>query len=77
MYTRFDGDKTSVINTNGTDEALDAGLNWYLQRNNLKLSLHYVRQDGDGKSMFTQGANKKGELKQRNDYLALGLLVGI
>jgi len=77
MYTRFDGDKTSIINTNGTDEALDAGLNWYLQKNNLKLSLHYVRQDGDGKSMFTQGANKKGELKQRNDYLALGLLVGI
>lgn len=77
MYSRFEGDKSSPINTQGTDEVWDAGLNWYVQKNNLKISLHYVVQDGEVKSLFTQGANDKGELKQRNDYLALGMIFGI
>jgi hypothetical protein len=77
MYARFEGEKTSPTNTLGEDAVLDAGVNWYIQKNNLKLSLHYVRQEGEAKSLFTQGPNKKGELKQRNDFISLGLLVGI
>lgn len=77
MYSRFDGEKSDPTNSGGSDKVLDAGLNWYVQKNNLKITLHYVKQDGDAKSLFTQGANKKGELKQRNDYLAVGFVVGI
>lgn len=77
MYSRFEGESGSPVNTDGEDDVLDAGVNWYLQKNNLKVSFHYVRQDGEGKSMFTQGPDKKGGLKQRNDYLALGVIVGI
>ncbi|HKP97804.1 MAG TPA: porin [Fibrobacteria bacterium] len=77
MFSRFEGDESSPINTSGEDQVLDAGLNWYVQKNNLKVSFHYVKQDGEAKSMFTQGANKKGELKQRNDYLALGVIIGL
>jgi hypothetical protein len=77
MYSGFIGDKGSPVNTDGEDEVIDAGLNWYVQKNGLKVSLHYVRQDGEAKSMFTQGANKKGEIKRRSDYLALGVIFGI
>ncbi|HLP41095.1 MAG TPA: porin [Fibrobacteria bacterium] len=56
---------------------IDAGVNWYIQKNNLKISLHYVGQDGEARSMFTQGPNKKGEVKQRNDYIALGAIFGL
>ncbi|MDB5050907.1 MAG: phosphate-selective porin and superfamily protein [Fibrobacteres bacterium] len=77
LYSAFIGDKSSPINTDGTDNVLDGGLNWYIQKNSLKVSLHYVVQDGEAKSQFTQGPDKKGALKQRNDYLALGVLIGI
>lgn len=77
MYSRFDGDRSSPINTDGSDRVLDGGLNWYVQKNNLKVSLHYVKQDGEAKSLFTQGPGKNGDVRQRNDYLALGVLFGL
>jgi hypothetical protein len=74
MFSQFFGDESSPVNPDGKDQVLDAGVNWYLQKNNLKLSLHYVAQDGRAKSMYTAGLSK-GVLKQRNDYVALGVLL--
>lgn len=76
-YSRFAGDVHSPVNTGGEDRVLDAGINGYLQKNALKVSLHYLWQEGEARSLFTQGPNARGELRQRNDYLALGVLLAL
>ena len=34
----------------GTDEMFDVGVNWYLKKDKVKVSLHYVLQDGNASS---------------------------
>jgi hypothetical protein len=77
LYSRYDGDRASPVNTSGEDQVVDAGINWHQRKNGIKVSLHYLWQDGEARSLFTQGPNRRGELRQRNDYLALGVLLGI
>lgn len=46
----------------GVEEMVDVGLNWYLNKKNLKLSLHYVKQTGSGNNGYTDGVTfKKGD----------------
>ncbi len=76
MYTRFDGDAASMIYPGGVDHQLDIGVNWYVNKNALKISTHYVSQDGRAKSMYTAGPSG-GAQKVRDDFLALAVQIGI
>lgn len=57
LYNRFEGDEQSVRYPNGIDELIDLGLNLYLFKNNLKVSGHYIMQNGDAVSKKTDGEN--------------------
>ena len=60
MVTAFNGEAGSQFS--GTDRIYDAGINWYLNKKNCKLSLHYVWQEGAGKNGFTDGKTfEKGD----------------
>jgi hypothetical protein len=76
MYTRFEGDSASMAYPAGLDHQLDLGVNWYINKNALKVSLHYVSQDGRAKSNYTTGL-KNGVQKVRDDFLALAVQIGI
>ncbi len=46
-YDKYSGEGAkSLYKYFGDDNTLDIGVNWYLNKDNLKLSLHYVVQDG-------------------------------
>lgn len=67
-YSELKADGGSSPNGNGKFKVLDVGLNWYIKQNNLKLNLHYVKQDGDAKSPYSwYGKDKAG------DYVGVGL----
>lgn len=66
MATAFRG--TTGGQYQGEDRLYDAGLNWYLNKKELKLNLHYVWQDGDGQNGFTDG-----ETFRKGDYVGVGL----
>lgn len=67
-YSELKADGGSSPNGNGKFKVLDAGLNWYIKQNNLKLNIHYVKQDGDAKSPYSwYGKDKAG------DYVGVGL----
>lgn len=57
LYNKFEGDENSMIYPNGTDEAIDLGVNFYLYKNNLKLSGHYILNQGEPRSKKTDGTN--------------------
>lgn len=60
MYMSFEGDPGAT--SYGEEEMYDFGLNWYLNKKNLKMSLHYVMQDGHGDNGYTDGVTfKKGD----------------
>src|SRR5437667_5632688 len=42
MYTSFQGDSTSATNQNGRDRITDIGVNFFFDKNSLKLNVHYV-----------------------------------
>jgi hypothetical protein len=67
MFTRFQGDRHSIRYPAGIHEGLDVGLNWFLDRNRLKISLHYIWQDGRPVSRFSTGKDELG------DFLGLGM----
>jgi hypothetical protein len=73
MYTRFDGSDYSLEYQAGEDYILDAGLNWYIKKNNLKVSLHWLRQGGEAKSMYESRAATATAKKVRDDAIALGV----
>jgi hypothetical protein len=75
LYTEFDGDKNSVNYPAGRDKILDAGVNWYVNKNNLKVSLHWLNQSGAPKSMFAKSVPdpKTGAYKERDDAVVLGV----
>ncbi|GAF05629.1 porin [Saccharicrinis fermentans] len=59
-YDRFEGSGSkSVYNYVGDDHTLDVGVNWYLNKERFKLSVHYLVQEGSVAS-------------NTGDYLGLG-----
>jgi hypothetical protein len=76
MYTRFDGDAASMTYPGGVDHQLDIGVNWYVNKNALKVSTHYVAQGGQAKSSYTTGLSS-GAQKVRDNFLALAVQIGI
>ena len=76
MYTEFTGDAASVLYPNGDDRIIDAGLNWYLNKNNLKIALHYINQSGKPKSYYQSAApDAKGNVTVRGDMAAINFQV--
>lgn len=60
MYTAFAGEKGAPFE--GEEKMLDVGINWYLNKRNLKMSLHYVKQEGFGSNNYTDETTfRKGD----------------
>jgi len=72
MYSEFKGDKYSAQYPDGWDHLIDMGVNWYVTKTNAKVSLHYVKQNGAGKSLYT---SPKG--KMRKDYIAAAVQLAL
>jgi hypothetical protein len=67
MYMSFEGDPGAV--NSGVEEMYDFGVNWYLNKKNLKLSVHYVTQDGYGDNGYTDETTFK-----KGDYIGVGFV---
>lgn len=87
-YIRFDGSKTLVeqedaaalLSPSGSTWSFDAGVNWYVVRNKVKLSLHYTFQGADaGEAGPGKALNElivqSGTRIQRGDWLGAGLVL--
>jgi len=56
----YDGDNGGQFT--GKDHLYDAGVNWYLNKKNCKVALHYIRQEGHGNNSYTDDKTfKKGD----------------
>lgn len=77
LYTEFDGDANSINYPSGKDRILDAGVNWYVNKNNLKLSIHWLSQDGGPVSTFAKKAAdaKTGAYKERDDAVVFAVQI--
>ncbi len=76
MYTEFDGDAASVVDPNGVDHILDAGLNWYLNKNRFKIAAHYIKQGGRPKSLYESAPpDANGNVTMRGDMVAINFQV--
>ncbi len=87
MVMQFDGaknaleqaDAAAVKMSAGSETTFDAGLNWYLDRKNLKLMLHYTWRTGDAGdagdgSQVNMYFNQSGVgAIRRGDWLGIGL----
>jgi hypothetical protein len=72
MYTEFNGAAASVLNPNGNDRIIDAGLNWYINKNTMKIAVHYSKQDGKPKSNYQSAApDAKGNVTMRGDMAVI------
>jgi hypothetical protein len=50
-YSQFEGEGNSTLYSYiGNDDTLDVGVNWYINKEKLKLALHYVMQEGSASS---------------------------
>lgn len=67
MVMRYSGDPNSLSAT-GDDEQLEVGINWYVNKNNLKLNLAYGHGDGTARSEYTNGTSFV-----RGDFVGAGL----
>jgi hypothetical protein len=56
----------------GHDRMYDAGVNWYLNKKNCKLSAHYIWQEGHGNNGFTDGVTF-----QKGNFAALAFVLMI
>ncbi len=68
LITAFNGPDGGQ--SSGQDRIYDAGVNWYINKKNCKLSLHYVWQEGYGKNGYTDGVTF-----EKGDYAGLGFLI--
>lgn len=68
LMTFYDGQEGGQFN--GRDRIYDAGINWYINKKNCKLSLHYVWQAGNGKNGYTDGVTF-----EKGDYAGLGFQI--
>jgi phosphate-selective porin len=75
MYTEFDGDSASVVDPTGIDHILDAGLNWYINKNKFKIAAHYLFQGGRPKSNYSAGPDAKGNVTVRGNMAAINFQV--
>lgn len=72
MYSEFRGSATSVVYPGGSDRVIDAGVNWYVNKNNAKIAVHYLWQGGRPKSMYQSAApDAKGNVTVRGDMAAV------
>lgn len=67
MFMHFDGDPGATAE--GLEEMVDVGVNWYLNKRNLKLTLHYLKQKGFGNNGYTDGITFK-----KGDFLGCGFV---
>lgn len=67
MFMSFEGDQGAV--NSGVEEMVDFGVNWYLNKRNLKLSVHYVMQDGYGDNGYTDETTFK-----KGDFVGVGFV---
>jgi hypothetical protein len=67
LWTTFTADDASVYFPGGEHKITSVGMNWYLDRNRLKLNLHYHFQSGRPVSLYSRGLDARG------DFLGLGL----
>lgn len=50
-YDNYEGEGSSTLfNHIGDDQTIDMGINWYINKDKLKLALHYIIQDGSASS---------------------------
>ncbi|HEY0742577.1 MAG TPA: porin [Chryseosolibacter sp.] len=67
MYMKFQGDPGAT--SEGLEEMYDMGVNWYLNKKNLKLTLHYIKQSGFGDNGYTDD-----ETFRKGDFVGLGFV---
>jgi hypothetical protein len=75
MYSKFVGDAKSAVYPGGLDEIIDAGLNWYIKKNNLKITLHYIRQSGQAVSNYEPAVPTASKETVRGDMVAANFQV--
>jgi hypothetical protein len=75
MYTEFVGDAVSVLYPGGEDHILDVGVNWYINKNNFKIALHYIKQGGKPKSNYQSAAATATSQTVRGDMAAVNFQV--
>ena len=63
----YAGDAKSAVYPNGRDEILDAGVNWYINKNNLKIAVHYIHQAGKPVSNYEPTAPTASKKTVRGD----------
>lgn len=56
-YEKFEGEGANVLYSGfiGNDDSYDIGVNWYINKDKLRLALHYVIQEGEGISKLNTG----------------------
>lgn len=47
------GTRENVLGLSGLERAWDLGVNWYVNRRDFKVALHYTWQDGYGNNLHT------------------------
>ncbi|MBT1703375.1 porin [Chryseosolibacter indicus] len=68
MVMKFRGNENAEAS--GEDIMYDAGINWYLNKKNCKLSLHYIKQKGNGDNGYTDEKTFK-----KGDFIGLGFVL--
>lgn len=76
-WSKFVGDPSSPRYKGGRDEQVDLGVNWLLDGNKTKLSLHYLNNNGKENTGFTTGPTKNNLLSRRSDSWTFGLQLQI
>ncbi|MDD5674030.1 MAG: hypothetical protein PHC61_07705 [Chitinivibrionales bacterium] len=77
MYTKFIGDSKSAVYPNGLDQIIDAGVNWYIKKNSLKIALHYLHQTGQAISNYEPAAPTATKETVRGDMAAINFQIQI
>jgi hypothetical protein len=67
-WVKYKGDNGGQFS--GEDEVFDLGVNWYINKKNCKIALHYIMQDGHGKNSYTDGVTFK-----KGDYIGLAFVL--
>ncbi len=65
MATSFESEDGSP---SGEDRTLDVGVNWYLNKKECKLMVHYVKQTGHGSNSYTDETTFR-----KGDFVGMGL----
>jgi hypothetical protein len=74
-WSWFEADDASPRYNGGRDETVDVGLNWLLDGNKTKLSLHYLNNNGSASTAYMASIAKSGAYSRRSDSYVLGLQI--